>query len=119
MRRYPLDKSRYEVMLEVTNTGEETLDVELSLFGDGQLNDLTRLRLHPHEKLPGWKGQFWKRLAPPGDPFTLARDHAPLLFDPGEKFQTMFDAGQAAAYMQLAAWELGVGSCLASIYEPE
>ncbi len=39
--------------------------------------------------------------------------------DPAEKFQTMFDAGQAAAYMQLAAWELGVGSCLASIYEPE
>jgi nitroreductase len=28
-------------------------------------------------------------------------------------------AGQAAAYMQLAAWELGVGSCIASIYEPE
>jgi len=39
--------------------------------------------------------------------------------DPMEKFQTMFDAGQAAAYMQLAAWELGVGSCPASIYEPE
>jgi nitroreductase len=39
--------------------------------------------------------------------------------DPGERFQTMFDAGQAAAYMQLAAWELGVGSCPASIYEPE
>jgi nitroreductase len=39
--------------------------------------------------------------------------------DPSEKFQTMFDIGQAAAYMQLAAWELGVGSCLASIYEPE
>jgi nitroreductase len=39
--------------------------------------------------------------------------------DPGEKFQTMFDLGQCAAYMQLAAWELGVGSCLASIYEPE
>lgn len=42
-----------------------------------------------------------------------------LTTDPGEKFQTLFDAGQAAAYMQLAAWELGVGSCLASIYEPE
>jgi nitroreductase len=39
--------------------------------------------------------------------------------DPGEKFQLMFDIGQAAAYMQLAAWELGVGSCLASIYHPE
>ncbi len=39
--------------------------------------------------------------------------------DPDEKFQTLFDAGQSAAYMQLAAWELGVGSCLASIYEAE
>ena len=39
--------------------------------------------------------------------------------DPKEKFQVLFDAGQAAAYMQLGAWELGVGSCLASIYEPE
>ena len=37
--------------------------------------------------------------------------------DPNEKFQTMFDAGQAAAFMQLAAWELGVGSCPASLYE--
>ena len=32
---------------------------------------------------------------------------------------TGFDLGQVAAYMQLAAWELGVGSCIASIYEPE
>ena len=39
--------------------------------------------------------------------------------NPQEKFQVMFDAGQAAAYMQLAAWELGVGSVPASIYEPE
>jgi len=39
--------------------------------------------------------------------------------DPSEKFQTMFDAGQAAAFMQLAAWELGVGSCPASIYDFE
>jgi len=39
--------------------------------------------------------------------------------DPTTKFQTMFDAGQAAAFMQLAAWELGVGSVPASIYEAE
>ena len=39
--------------------------------------------------------------------------------NPDGKFQDLFDAGQAAAYMQLAAWELGVGSCLASIYDPE
>lgn len=39
--------------------------------------------------------------------------------NPEEKFQRLFDLGQAAAYMQLAAWEMGVGSCLASIYHPE
>lgn len=39
--------------------------------------------------------------------------------DPAARFQIMFDLGQAAAYMQLAAWELGVGSCLASIYQAE
>ena len=64
VRRYPLDKSRYEVMLEVTNTGPETEDVELSLFADphagapggvadkGVLVDLTKLRLKPGERLP-------------------------------------------------------------------
>ena len=39
--------------------------------------------------------------------------------EPTEKFQTMFDAGQAAAFMQLSAWELGIGSCPASIYDFE
>lgn len=39
--------------------------------------------------------------------------------DPDQRFSIMFDAGQSAAYMQLAAWELGIGSCLATIYEPE
>lgn len=42
-----------------------------------------------------------------------------LTAEPTAKFQTMFDAGQCAAYMQLAAWELGVGSVPASIYESE
>lgn len=42
-----------------------------------------------------------------------------LTVDPAIRFSIMFDAGQAAAYMQLAAWELGVGSCLATIYQPE
>jgi nitroreductase len=39
--------------------------------------------------------------------------------DPSQRWSIMFDAGQAAAYMQLAAWDLGIGSCIATIYEPE
>jgi nitroreductase len=31
----------------------------------------------------------------------------------------MFDLGQAASYMQLAAWELGIGSAIATIYHPD
>jgi nitroreductase len=38
---------------------------------------------------------------------------------PNDKFQIMFDAGQAAAYMQLAAWEMGIGSVPASLYDFE
>jgi len=38
---------------------------------------------------------------------------------PETRFSVMFDAGQAAAYMQLVAWEMGIASCPATIYEPE
>src|SRR3954468_10833206 len=41
----------------------------------------------PHEKLSGWKGDFWKRLNPPNDPFTIARDLTPAVFSPGERIQ--------------------------------
>src|SRR6476620_3755687 len=33
---------------------------------------------HPNE--PGWKGEFWKRLDPPSDPFTISRDTTPVTF---------------------------------------
>jgi nitroreductase len=42
-----------------------------------------------------------------------------LTTDPNQRFQILFDAGQAAASMQLAAWELGLGSCMATIYDGE
>lgn len=51
VRRYPLDRDRYEVMLELYNGGEESEEVELRLLGDGELVDMTRLRLAPRERL--------------------------------------------------------------------
>ncbi len=41
----------------------------------------------PHNRLTGWKGDFWKRLPPPRDPFTLSRDQAPVLEKPGTRFR--------------------------------
>lgn len=59
VRRYPLDKSRYEVMLEVTNTNDERARTELTLLGDGEIVDITTLELGPGEVLP----RFYKDLA--------------------------------------------------------
>lgn len=39
----------------------------------------------PHDRLTGWKGDFWKRRPPPDDPFTIARDRVPLVDEPGTK----------------------------------
>ncbi len=36
-----------------------------------------------HFDLPGWKGQFWKQNP---DPFTVSRDEAPVIFEPGTKY---------------------------------
>ncbi len=52
VRRYPLDKSRYEVMLEVTNTAAVDMELELSLYGDGLLTDVSRLTVLAGERLP-------------------------------------------------------------------
>ena len=59
VRRYPLDKSRSEVMIEVENTNDKPTDVELTLVGDGQTVDVTRLALGPKERL----SRFYKDLA--------------------------------------------------------
>ncbi len=37
----------------------------------------------PHGELPGWKGAFWRQEP---DPFTLARDAAPVVFEPGSQY---------------------------------
>ncbi len=41
----------------------------------------------------------------------------PTSKDADDPLSVMFDLGQAAAYMMLAAWELGIGSVPATVYE--
>jgi CubicO group peptidase (beta-lactamase class C family) len=36
-----------------------------------------------HMQLPGWKGAFWRKEP---DPFTLSRDQAPIVFQPGTQY---------------------------------
>ncbi|MCI0357440.1 MAG: serine hydrolase [Planctomycetaceae bacterium] len=59
----------------------------------------------PHEKLPGWMGEFWRREPPPGDPFTISRDRAPLRFDPGTGFHYSNPGIAMLSYATTAALE--------------
>jgi CubicO group peptidase (beta-lactamase class C family) len=36
-----------------------------------------------HDQLPGWKGDFWKRVP---DPFSIAVRQAPVMFEPGTQY---------------------------------
>lgn len=47
VRRYPLDKSRYEAMLEVRSWSDQTERVELTLLADGAPIDVTHVTLAP------------------------------------------------------------------------
>jgi hypothetical protein len=77
VRRYPLDKSRYEVMLEVANLNDTPADVELELSGDGMLVDVTRLKLGPNERLP----RYYQDLAGASRSLTARLKAAPGLDD--------------------------------------
>ncbi|MEM9074839.1 MAG: VWA domain-containing protein [Myxococcota bacterium] len=51
VRRYPLDKSQSEVLVELYNASENEESVELTLLGDGEPVDVQRLTLRPDERL--------------------------------------------------------------------
>lgn len=77
VRRYPLDKSRYEVMLEIANLNDVPADVELELAGDGVVVDVTRLKLGPNERLP----RYYQDLAGASRSLTARIKAAPGLDD--------------------------------------
>lgn len=51
VRRYPLDVSRSEVLVELWNPGDEDASIELTLLGDGEAIDVQRLRIAAGERL--------------------------------------------------------------------
>lgn len=59
VRRYPLDKSQSEVLVEVRNTNRESTAIELELLGDGESVDLRPLTLEPGER----RRQFFRNIS--------------------------------------------------------
>jgi len=58
-------------------------DAELSREEQAQSFAAGQTRSQRHMTLPGWKGAFWRR---DPNPFTIARDEAPVAFPPGTQF---------------------------------
>lgn len=54
----------------------------------------------PHEKLPGWKGAFWRR---DPDPFSIALHDAPVIFEPGTRYAYSNTGMAALAYAVTAS----------------
>lgn len=108
LRKYSDQPLSEEDMLAILNAGRRAQSSKntqpwhfLSVKENAQLEALSKL------------GTYAGHIA--GAAFAVAL----LTPDPAQRWSIAFDIGQAAAYMQLAAWERGIGSCLATIYEHE
>jgi CubicO group peptidase (beta-lactamase class C family) len=76
------------------------------------LEDAEEIRI-PHDKLTGWKGEFWRR--EPTDPFTVSRDRTPVLFEPGERAAYSNPGMAMLAYTVTAAMQGGEQKDLKSL----
>jgi len=63
----------------------------------------------PHEQLTGWKGAFWKQEP---DPFSIAKDKAPVIFPPGTKFAYSNPGMAMLAYSVTASVKQDIRSLL-------
>jgi CubicO group peptidase (beta-lactamase class C family) len=71
----------------------------------------------PHDRLTGWRGEFWK--LGPTDPFTISRDRTPVLFEPGERISYSNPGMAMLAYSVTAAEKQDLRSLLAQrVYGP-
>ena len=62
----------------------------------------------PHDRLPGWKGAFWKREP---DPFSIARDRAPVIFPPGSDYAYSNPGTAMLAYAVTASLNVAGAPC--------
>jgi CubicO group peptidase (beta-lactamase class C family) len=76
-------KDNIKSKITIRQLATHTSGIEDAEASPEQLEDIMSRGLNHHMDLPGWKGQFWRQEP---DPFLMARDSAPVIFTPGERF---------------------------------
>ena len=76
---------------------------QITMLGTGLIGDFYTATLH------GQRGRDHVQVV-----FSRSEERAATF---AERWSIPFDLGQAAAYMQLAAWDRGIGSCIGAIYD--
>ncbi len=110
VRRYPLDRSRYEVLLELRNFGDESAEVELALVADGRSVGAERLTLtggkglsRVYKNLAGADRRLEARLTavdPQRD--QLQRDNRAFALLPERHRSRILVVGEPNAYLEAA-----------------
>jgi hypothetical protein len=109
VRRYPLDKNRSELLVELYSASPHTEDVELTLLGDGVPIDVQRMRLPARESVrrvyddvTGVAHTLEARLSLPGDHDDLAADDRAYAALPERRRSKVLCVSAANLYLQAA-----------------
>ncbi len=76
-------------------------DAELSVKDLAEITEKGIVIKDRHMDIPGWKGDFWRK---DPDPFTVARDMAPVMFKPGTSYQYSNTGMAMLAYAVTASY---------------
>ncbi len=109
VRRYPLDRARYEVLLEITNQGASATEVEVALFGDDDVVDISRLHLSAGESIPrffsdlgGARRQLRAEIRPTTGEDLLPQDNVAYALLPERRQIPVLLITQGNAYLEAA-----------------
>jgi Ca-activated chloride channel homolog len=109
IRRYPLDKNRSELLLELYSASEHAEDVELTLLGDGAAIDVQRMRLAPgktlrrvYDDITGVARTLEARLSVTGDHDDLAANDRAYATLPERRRSRVLCVSDGNLYLQAA-----------------
>jgi hypothetical protein len=109
VRRYPLDKNRGELLLELTSASKHREDVELTLLGDGAPMDVQHIAIEPgqstrrvYDDVTGVSRTLEARIRVAGDHDDLAADDRAFAVLPEKRRSRVLCVSEGDRYLEAA-----------------